>query len=60
MITSSYGRIQGYFYEEGYLRTTSYKYTTSNQNPFVHLTNDAVQKNCKDYGKYEQGNKISY
>jgi hypothetical protein len=24
------------------------------------LTNDAVQKNGQDYGKYEKGNKISY
>jgi hypothetical protein len=24
------------------------------------LTNDAVQKNLPDYGKYEKGNKISY
>lgn len=26
----------------------------------VHLTNDAVQKNAEDYGKYEPGNKLSY
>jgi hypothetical protein len=26
----------------------------------IHLTNDAVQKNMPDYGKYEKGNKISY
>jgi len=26
----------------------------------IHLTNDAVQKNLPDYGKYEKGNKISY
>lgn len=26
----------------------------------VHLTNDAVQKQMADYGKYEKGNKISY
>ena len=26
----------------------------------VHLTNDAVQKNCEEYGKYESGNKLSY
>lgn len=24
------------------------------------MTNDAVQKNLPDYGKYEKGNKISY
>ena len=26
----------------------------------VHLTNDAVQKNSSDYGKFESANKISY
>jgi len=26
----------------------------------IHLTNDAVQKNSDDYGKYEKGNKISF
>ena len=24
------------------------------------MTNDAIQKNLPDYGKYEKGNKISY
>ncbi len=26
----------------------------------IHLTNDAIQKNTPDYGKYEKGNKLSY
>lgn len=26
----------------------------------IHLTNDAVQNKCEDYGKYEPGNKLSY
>ena len=26
----------------------------------IHLTNDAVQKQQSDYGKYEKGNKLSY
>ena len=26
----------------------------------VHLTNDAVQKKGEEYGKFENGNKISY
>ena len=29
-------------------------------NKFIHLTNDAVQKNCSDYGKYESWNKLSF
>lgn len=60
MINSNFGRIKGYFYEEGYIRTTSYKYSNKNHDSYVHLTNDAVQKYCKDYGKYEKGNKVSY
>jgi len=26
----------------------------------IHLTNDAVQKNAEEYGKYELANKLSY
>lgn len=26
----------------------------------IHLTNDAVQLHCPEYGKYEPGNKISF
>jgi hypothetical protein len=29
-------------------------------NKYVHLTNDAVQKYSQDYGKFENGNKVSY
>ena len=27
---------------------------------YIHLTNDAIQKNSQKYGKYEAGNKLSY
>lgn len=27
---------------------------------FVHLTNDAIQKNSSTYGRFEKGNKITY
>lgn len=43
---------KGYWYEHGYIRTTSEKYSLSDENMMVHLTNDAIQKNGKDYGKY--------
>ena len=26
----------------------------------MHLTNDAIQVHCDNYGKYEDGNKLSY
>ena len=60
MISSINGKLRGYFYHGGYIRTTSYKYKLDDNSPAIHLTNDAVQKYCKDYGKYEKGNKLSY
>lgn len=57
------GSLRGWFYEEGYIRTSCKEYNLSTggaDNTFMHLTNDAVQKQSADYGKYEAGNKISY
>ena len=52
---------RGYFYNEGYIRTSSFKYTNNNfGDRDTHLTNDAVQANYEEYGKYEPGNKISF
>jgi tubulin monoglycylase TTLL3/8 len=52
--------MKGYWFNEGYVRTTSSEYTLKQNFGSVHLTNDAVQKHLPDYGKYEKGNKISY
>ncbi|CAG9315373.1 unnamed protein product [Blepharisma stoltei] len=61
LITCYNGVVQGYFYNEGYLRTASKGFSISNiTNKYIHLTNDAVQKNSEDYGKYENGNKMTY
>ena len=60
LVTSFNGNMQGYFYPEGYIRTASKEFTLKNCNKFVHLTNDAVQKNSEEYGKFEPGNKMSY
>ena len=61
MITSVNGIIKGYFYDEGYIRTSSKKYTLKNLNDkIVHLTKDAIQKYGDDYGKYENGKKLSF
>ena len=61
LITSINGILQCYFYLDGYLRTTSHEYNTKDTNNlFVHLTNDAIQKHSKEYGKFENGNKLSY
>jgi tubulin polyglutamylase TTLL1/tubulin monoglycylase TTLL3/8 len=61
MITSINGLLKGYWSSEGYLRTSCKEFNTKNlANKFIHLTNDAVQKNNEEYGKYEAGNKLSY
>ncbi|OMJ91801.1 hypothetical protein SteCoe_5585 [Stentor coeruleus] len=61
LITCYNGIIQGYYYNEGYIRTSSKSFNLQNiDNLYIHLTNDAVQKHCDDYGKYESGNKMSY
>ena len=61
MITSINGIIQAYFYKEGYLRTSCQSFSINDINDkFVHLTNDAVQKNSANYGMFEDSNKLSY
>jgi tubulin polyglutamylase TTLL1/tubulin monoglycylase TTLL3/8 len=61
LVTCFAGSFRGYWYEQGYVRTSSSPYSLrNNRDLFVHLTNDAVQKNCDTYGKYEPGNKVSY
>ena len=60
LITCLNGVTQGYFFSEGYLRTASKNFSLSITNKYIHLTNDAVQKHSEDYGKFENGNKMSY
>ena len=61
LITTVNGNLQGYWYNEGYLRTSSKDFNLKNvTNRLIHLTNDAVQKKSDDYGKFESGNKLSY
>lgn len=46
-----------YFFKEGYLRTSAFEYKLDNcKDPMVHLTNNAIQKNSKCYGRFEDGN----
>jgi len=55
------GIVKGYWYEDGYIRTTSKEYSLKNiENKFIHLTNDAVQKKGETYGKFENFNKVSF
>ena len=61
LLTSINGHIKGYFYDEGYIRTSCKEYTLKNlSNKAIHLTNDAVQQKLEEYGKYEPGNKLSF
>ena len=53
LITTVNGVLKGYWYEEGYIRTTSKEYSLSHlSNRLVHLTNDAIQKKSCNYGKF--------
>jgi hypothetical protein len=48
---------------EGYLRTASSEHKvdrTALNNDYIHLTNNAVQKNCPNYGTFEDGNQLSF
>lgn len=60
LITHIHGLMRAYWFKEGYLRTSSYEFDIEDFDREIHLTNDAVQKYAPGYGKYEQGNKLSF
>ena len=60
IITNMYGIIRAYWYLDGYIRTSSYEFNIDSFEPEIHLTNDSIQKQYFDYGRYEPHNKISY
>jgi hypothetical protein len=61
LITTLYGKMRAYWYSEGYVRTSSAPFDLDDLgNDLIHLTNDAIQKHGEDYGRFEEGNKISY
>ena len=45
---------------EGHLKACSQQYDLNNLDVFTHITNYSLQKRCKDFAKYEQGNEISF
>jgi hypothetical protein len=54
-------------YKEGYVRTSSKTYKenfdqSNNDDNYIlmQLTNNAIQKNGEEYGKFEEGNIISF
>ena len=50
-----------FFYKEGYLRTSCFEYKLDNcEDQYVHLTNNAVQRHAKAYGRFEDGNQLDF
>lgn len=49
-----------YYYDTGYMRTSSDEYSLDNKNKFVHLTNNCYQKYSNNYEKFEEGNQLSF
>ncbi len=52
LVTSIAGQLHAYWYKEGYLRTCCKEFSYDPSNVYAHLTNDAVQKKHRDYGKF--------
>ena len=57
-------KLECHVFNDGYLRTSSHKFSLDPNklsDQLMHLTNDGIQcKNEKEYGKHEEGNKLSY
>lgn len=52
-----------YLFKEGYIRMSSQKYSlqrTQQEDLFIHLTNNAIQKWDSNYGAFEEGNILGY
>lgn len=46
------GTIKYFWYSEGYLRTSSNPFNLKDFNVLTHLTNDAIQSQGEQYGKF--------
>jgi hypothetical protein len=53
-------KLEIYMYKEGYIRTSSNKYTLSEFDSYIHLTNNCLQVHGDGYGIHEAGNTLSY
>lgn len=54
-------KTKGYWCKEGYIRTCGNTYDNKDyHNNFTHLTNDAIQHKAHNYGRFEEGNKLSF
>ena len=53
LITIHNAKIKAYWYQEGYVRTSSYLFDLNEiSDKDIHLTNDAIQKESGRYGKF--------
>jgi hypothetical protein len=60
-ITDNPSHFDIYFFNEGYLRTSSNEYNVHDENIMVHLTNNCLQVQDKStFGKHEVGNTVSF
>ena len=60
LLISHNSKTKAYWYQDGYIRTSSSFFTLQDLDPYVHLTNDSVQKHSDAYSRFEEGNKLSY
>lgn len=49
-----------YMYKYGYLRTSSNDYNLQSTDNYVHLTNQCLQNQSKQYERFEAGNTLSF
>ena len=52
LVTNTGGKIRSYWYNDGYVRLSSYKFDQKSNSTLIHLTNDAIQAKSELYGKY--------
>lgn len=52
LLTSVNGVIKAYWYTDGYLRTCCEEFSLENFSKFTHLTNDAIQRQSPNYGRF--------
>jgi tubulin--tyrosine ligase len=58
--TKKGNKLDAFYFKEGYVRTSCKKYSLNSlKDRECHLTNDAIQKKSKSYGKFEGANKLS-
>ncbi|CAD8152033.1 unnamed protein product [Paramecium pentaurelia] len=48
-----------FLFKEAYIRTSGATFSLENKDRYIHLTNNAVQKNAQNYGQFEDGNQLS-